>query len=432
MGDGGGRRAIETLQISAVQGVGLQEAIHTRKGGATDKIIDLHSIAIEVAATSATFNGRIISPLGEHSPTPAIHGIARIRHCAWDRCQAPRCCFAVGDLIHHKAAGQQPIGRGRRFANGPTGWLAQGHEASPIGIGIGLHLGPEFNSVWSGGQPRGRNQDGSFNILTGIDAVCARAVGWINRVDGRNDCAGGDARTADLITHIQMALGERNNRQQRVRYGASERANTHIWRANHASTCNRLAGIKGIAARTIAGIAWSDGRNDCSGGYARATNHITNIQTPLGQRCYGKRGGCDAVATSATFDRAREQGNRIGNAGEIAGGDVVEDLANGAVSRAHARGQHAGAIAVLNGACLGGGKGPLDCKGEPRIRGDSGRCTGVFCRPNIDGIHASLQLSQVQINRRLIVENTFAVGSTHILAPTDHWSFNHRTIRTCR
>ena len=83
MGDGGGRRAIDTLQISqisAVQGVGLQEAIHTRKSGATDKIIDLHSIAIEVAATRATFNGRIISPLGEHSPTPAINGIAGIRH----------------------------------------------------------------------------------------------------------------------------------------------------------------------------------------------------------------------------------------------------------------------------------------------------------------------------------------------------------------
>ena len=267
--------------------------------------------------------------------------------------------------------------------------------------------------------------------MRGIDAVCARAVGCINRVDGRNDCAGDNARTADLITHIQMALGERNNRQQRVRYGASERANTHIWRANHASTCNRLAGVECETTSSTFGIKIIHGSDQGTRRDARATNHITNIQTPLGQRCYGKR-GYGAIATSAAVDRAREQGNRIGNAGEIAGGDVVEDLANGAVSRAHARGQHAGAIAVLNGACLGGGKGPTDCKGEPRIRGDSGRCTGVFCRPNIDGIHASLQLSQVQINRRLIVENTFAVGSTHILAPTDHWSFNHRTIRTCR
>ena len=116
MGDGGGSSAINALQIIAIQVVSLQEAIHTGKGGATNKITNLHSIAVEVAATRGTIlcHGRIINPLGQHRPTPGISVSTTI---GWDLVlvnQAHPRCIVVGDLIHHKAAGKQPFIRGRR------------------------------------------------------------------------------------------------------------------------------------------------------------------------------------------------------------------------------------------------------------------------------------------------------------------------------
>ena len=73
-------------------------------------------------------------------------------------------------------------------------------------------------------------------------------------------------------------------------------------------------------------------------------------------------------------------------------------MAGGAVAGARSRGQQPNAIDVCNGGCMGGGKGPWKRKVEPRVRGECRRGAGIFCRTDIDGINASLQLVEFQIN----------------------------------
>ena len=207
MGDRGSIGAIQTDQIRAGEGIGLQEAVDAGKLGATHKISDLYRVAIEIAAAIA-LHGCGIGSLSENRPAPAIDGFTRICHRTRDGLnQAPSGCFVVGNLINDKTAREQPTFRKSGSTNGPIGRLTQGHEAGPAGIRIGLQLGPEFNGVRNGWQARTSNQAGGGYRLAVIDSKEASASAGIVRVDGRNDRSISNTLATDHIANMQVALG---------------------------------------------------------------------------------------------------------------------------------------------------------------------------------------------------------------------------------
>ena len=136
--------------------------------------------------------------------------------------------------------------------------------------------------------------------------------------------------------------------------------------------------------------------------------------------------GCDGEQRAS--NRACEQGNRIRSVVEVVSGNVIENLADGPIDRAHTRGQHTSAVAVLYGSGLGSRQSALNGKIKPSSRCGRSRSATIFYSSNIDGTDASLQLIKLQVNGRLIIKHTLGVGGAHILAPANDWGFDESAI----
>ena len=102
-------------------------------------------------------------------------------------------------------------------------------------------------------------------------------------------------------------------------------------------------------------------------------------------------------------------------------------MTNGAVAGAQACAQYPDALHVLHGCCLRLRQGAGDGKVQTCIGGKGAGVAGID-RADVDVADAALQVVELQIERGLILENRFAIGRAHILAPGEQGALRDAAI----